>query len=105
MPSAQRGIIPAKRDGGGGHGGALRKGGTDFRPRARLCGAPARRTHDTVLPNGAGINRREMERNGPIRVDPGVTPLDSPNPPGNFRTSGGIVDSPAARRPVPLGRA
>lgn len=41
----------------------------------------------------AGINRREMERNGPIRGSTGV-----PSPPGNFRTSAGIIDSLANPR-------
>lgn len=70
----------------------LRKGGADFGPRVCLCERPLA-GHPISPFRMAGINRREMERNGPIRGSTGV--LSSP---GNFRTSAGIIDSLADPR-------
>lgn len=57
--------------------GALRKGGADFHPRACLCERPLA-GHPISSFRMAGINRREMERNGPIR---GFTQASLRNPP------------------------
>lgn len=59
--SLTEGNHPAKRG-----GGVRRKGGADFRPCACLCERPLA-GHPIPSFRMVGINRREMERNGPIR--------------------------------------